>query len=166
MLRRWIYRVRQFRRALGARPHAADLSVLDRYLTPAERRLFEATAPRDQHHHLETLRLLARHGEPSPALARAALLHDTGKGFIHLHERVLYVLLAAAAPWLLDRLSRRERAGVRGALYRTRHHAHLGAETLRRLGVGAREIDLVARHHDDPGADAELRALIAADDEA
>lgn len=166
MLRRWAYRIGQFRRALWARPSRADLAVLDAYLTPAERRLFEATAPRDQRHHLETLHLLRRDGTPSRPLARAALLHDIAKGHIRLPERVLYVLLAAAAPGLLQRLTRREGRGPLGALYRTRHHAETGAELLRTLGAGMREVELVARHHGPPGGDDELRALIAADEQA
>ena len=166
MLRRAGYRVRQFGRALGARPSPGDLALLDRWLTQAERRLFFATAPRDQHHHLETLHLLRRRGDPSPALARAALLHDIGKGRIRLHERVLYVLLVAAAPRLLRRLTLRPGPGPLAALYRTRHHACVGAELLQRLGAEPRVVALVARHHDSPGDDGELWALVEADAEA
>ena len=153
-------------RAVGARPSPQDLALLDEYLTPAERRLFEATAPRDQYHHIETLRLLDEQGTPSRALARAALLHDIGKGRIRLYERVLYVVLAGAAPSVLDGLMRAEGPGPLGALYRTHHHAERGAELLRCAGAEPRVIELVAGHHERGPADAELRALIAADDEA
>lgn len=165
-LERWLYRVRQFRRAARARPAAEGRAVLAAYLAPAEQALFEALSPRDQHHHLETLRLLAAAGPPSRELARAALLHDVGKGYIRLYERVLYVLLAAAAPSILDRLTRCQGRGPLGALYRTRHHARTGAEALLRLGATAREAELVARHHQPPGNDAELRLLIEADERA
>jgi putative nucleotidyltransferase with HDIG domain len=165
-VRRALYRVGQFWRAVGRRPPPAAAAVLERYLTAAERHLFWSNAPRDQHHHLETLRLLCRAGAPSRELARAALLHDVGKGYIRLHERVLYVLLAAAAPRLLDRLTRRHGRGLLSALYRTRHHARLGAARLRVLGASPREVELVARHHDPPGNDLELRALVDADERA
>ena len=165
-MRRPLYRVRQFLRALGARPSPADRAVVAGYLSPWEQRLFERTSARDQFHHVETLRLLSRDGPPSHALARAALLHDVGKGYIRLYERVLYVLLHASAPALLDRLAPRNGPGPLGALYRTRHHAAVGAELLRRLGADPRLVELVARHHDPPGDDVELAALIAADDEA
>ena len=166
MLRRCAYRVRQFQRAAGARPSPNHIAIVRSYLSPAEQELFFATSPRDQHHHLETVRLLCRDGTPSHMLIRAALLHDVGKGYIRLHERVLYVLLTALAPRLLDRLTRSERGGVLGALYRTRHHARTGAAWLQNLGACPREVELVARHHDPPGDDGELRRLIAADEEA
>ena len=166
MLCRSLYRIRQFLRAFRARPTAAGLAMLDAHLRTDERRLFDRASPRDQFHHVETLRLLSRNGVPSPELARAALLHDVGKGYIHLHERVLYVLLHAASPALLDRLTRRYGRGPLRALYRTRHHAASGAELLRRLGAESRLVELVARHHDPPGDDPELAVLIAADDEA
>ena len=165
-IRRWLYRAGQFGRAVGVRPSRSDLALADRYLTPAERRYFNATAPRDQYHHVRTLRILMRRRDPSVALARAALLHDIGKGHIRLHERVLYVVLAAAAPRLLERLSRREARGPLGALYRTRYHAETGAAIMRDLGASLREIELVARHHDPPGDDDELRELIRADERA
>ncbi len=166
MVTRWLYRVWQFRRAVGARPSSTDATLLARYLSGGERRLFETTSPRDQRHHVETLRLLCREGAPSRELARAALLHDVGKGYIRLHERVLYVLLAAGAPPLLRRLARRDGRGLRGALYRIHHHAHLAVDLLRPVGVTARELELIARHHQSPHDDDELRRLIRADERA
>ncbi len=166
------YRVAQFRRALGARPAPDGLALVAAYLSVDERRLFDATSPRDQHHHIRTLELLrarAPGGRPiSPDLARAALLHDIGKGRIRLFERVAFVLLMAAAPALLRRLTRRAGPGPLGALYRMRHHAAIGTAALQRLGVSARTLALVARHHEppDPRRDPELAALIAADEDA
>lgn len=162
------YRVAQFIRAIGARPTAADLALVDSLLSPAERRLFDATAPRDQAHQVKTLRLLVEElgRPPSRELARAALLHDCGKGYIRLHERVVYVLLASAMPSLLVRLARRPIGGMRGALYRIRHHSMVGAEAWWALGASRRECELVARHHDLPDGDAERAALMRADDRA
>ncbi len=165
-LGRMAYRVRQFRRALGARPRSEDAALLAAYLSPEEQRLFRATSPRDQHHHLQTLRLLARRGAVPRHLARAALLHDVGKGRVHLYERVLYVLLAAATPRLLAVLARREGPGPLGALYRIHHHPRRAVALLRPLGAAPRELELILRHHEPPGADAELNALIAADHDA
>ncbi|MFN8558101.1 MAG: HDIG domain-containing protein [Dehalococcoidia bacterium] len=167
-LSRSLYRVRQFGRALGAQPSPDDEALLAAYLSPAERALFDATSPRDQHHHIRTLRLLPAPA-PSRELARAALLHDIGKGYIRLDERVLYVLLAAGAPALLGRLAR-GRFGRRGPLAgvaRIHHHARVGADLLRALGAEPRLIDLVARHHDrDATADPDLASLIDADERA
>ncbi|MER3419978.1 MAG: phosphohydrolase [Chloroflexota bacterium] len=166
LARRVAYRVGQFRRAVGARPCIEDTALLARLLSPDELRLFWATSSRDQHHHLETLRLLRRHGQVPQHLARAALLHDIGKGRVRLYERVLYVLLAAAAPRLLAALIRRERPGPLGALYRIHHHPRRAVALLRPLGASQRELELILRHHEPPGADAELNALIAADHDA
>ncbi len=162
-----LYRIRQFFRAAGARPSEGDAAVLDCYLSPDERRLFARCSPRDQYHHIQTLRLLSRSGTPSRDVARAALLHDIGKGYIRLYERVLYVLLNAVAPALLNRLTDHERRrGPLGALYRTRHHAAAGARCLRALGAEPRVVTLVAGHHAPPGDDRDLAALIAADNDA
>ena len=163
---RWWYRVGHFSRAVGARPSPRALRVADALLSPAERSLFDGTSPRDQHHHLETLRLLPGSVRGNRTIARAALLHDVGKGWIRLHERVLFVLLNAAFPGLLDRIAHRDRPGLLGALYRIHHHAGLGADALSALGVEPRLVDLVRRHHDDPAGDPDLYALIHADDRA
>src|SRR5579872_3200975 len=88
------YRLLQFRRSIGARPNAAALVALRAQLTPSQQTLFFAMSPRDQWHGIETLRLLPPAFRDDADLALAALLHDCGKGYIHLHERVLYVLLA------------------------------------------------------------------------
>lgn len=120
-------------------------------------------APRDQWHHIRTLELLPPPLRANREVARAALLHDLGKGYIRLHERVLFVLLHAAAPRLLDLFGREDAAGVRGALYRIRHHARLGVELLTPLGATEREIELIARHHDLASNDPALAALVRAD---
>lgn len=163
---RAVYRVRQFARAVGARPHPAALAVLDTLLSEGERALFFAQSSRDQHHGLETLRLLKLQGEPSRELSRAALLHDAGKGYIRLHERVIYVLLAAVAPRLLERFCAANGSRLPGALARIRTHPTAGAARLAVLGASQRELDLIRRHHQQPGDDRELAALIAADDQA
>ncbi len=165
-LGRVAYRVRQFRRAVGARPRPGDAALLAAYLSPEEQRLFHATSPRDQRHHIDTFRLLCRRGPVPRHLARAALLHDIGKGHVRLHERVLYVLLAAAAPRLLEAVARRRGPGPFGALHRIHHHPRRAVDLLRPLGASERELELILRHHEPPGADAELNALIAADHDA
>lgn len=165
-IRRTVYRVGQFHRAVAARPSRAQLAVIHHYLSPEERRLFFQTSPRDQHHHLETLRLLESDGAVPHHLARAALLHDVGKGYVHLHERVMYVLLTRLAPGMLVWLIGRARRGPVGALGRIHDHAECGAAVLQKLGATAREVELVARHHQPLGDDTELRALIDADDRA
>ncbi len=136
------------------------------YLSPDEFALFCATAPRDQWHHIRTLELLPPRYRTDREVARAALLHDAGKGYIHLHERVIYVLFAAVAPRLLQWCTRREGRGTLGALYRIRHHGCIAVALLQPLGTSARELTLIARHHDPDKADPALVALVDADDRA
>jgi len=156
-----LYRAHQFRRALGARPGPEDLRLVERLLTPPQRALFLAMSPRDQRHGVATLRLLCNQAERSPDLAVAALLHDAGKGYIRLHERVLYVLLASF-PRLLDRVERQGAQGVRSALYRSRRHAQAGASLAEGAGAGPDAVRLIRLHHTE-AAGAELRALQDAD---
>ena len=165
-IRRLAYRVKQFRRAVRAHPSRAELAAIEHYLSPPEQRLFFQTSPRDQHHQLHTLRLLVCDGPVPSHLARAALLHDVGKGYVHLHERVVYVLLTRFAPGALGWLVQRKRGRLPRALGRIHRHAECGAATLRQLGATPRELELIARHHLPPGDDDELRALISADDRA
>jgi hypothetical protein len=160
------YRVGQFCRAVGARPRPGDDALLAQFLSPDELCLFRATSPRDQRHHIDTLRLLCRRGPVPRHLARAALLHDIGKGRVRLYERVLYVLLAAAAPRLLAALASRQGPGPLGTLHRIQYHPRRAVALLRPLGASERELELILRHHEPPGADAELNALIAADHDA
>ncbi len=85
---------------------------------PEERRLFWAQAPEDQRHALEAAQAVLRLDPTRSDLARAALLHDVGKGQAPLGivSRVLASLWRVAAP---DRAPDRMRAyldhGPRGA---------------------------------------------------
>jgi hypothetical protein len=159
------YRLGQFRRALGAQPDAAALAEMRALLTPAQQRLFLQMAPRDQWHCIETLRLLPPALRADRDVAVAALLHDAGKGYIRLHERVLFVLLGRA-PWLLRRIARPGGRGLRGALHRSLTHAETGAEMALRASASARTAALIRGHHAPPPGDPAALALSAADDRA
>lgn len=73
------YRARQFFAALGARVSPAELALVARTLTPAERRLFEAMPVYDQRHCLDVYATLVAAGHADPILLRAAIFHDCGK---------------------------------------------------------------------------------------
>jgi hypothetical protein len=157
-----IYRLRQFRRALGAKPTRAQLDAVQVQLTTPQWRLFCAMSPRDQWHAIQTLRLLRARGAVHADLALAALLHDAGKGYIRLHERVLYVLLTRR-PRLLQRLATAQGAGWRTALFRSARHAEAGARLAQEAGASDRVVELIRGHHRAVANDAELAALIDAD---
>ena len=138
---------------------------LARGLLGAEELLrFAGLQGRERRHAMDIVRYLHAHGAPSEELLVAALLHNVGKGSLHLHERVAYALLRLFAPGLLDRLGSPAGSGFRRAMAAQRDHPQRGAELLAAIGVSERVQELVRRHHDaSVGGDAELARLIEAD---
>ena len=138
-------------------------------LGDAELLLFTALQARERRHALDVLHWLRAHADPAPSreLLAAALVHNAGKGPLHLHERVIFVLLETFAPRLLARLA--DRGGRGGgrlprALARQRDHPRLGAARLAEIGSAPRIRELVRRHHDaSAGGDRELAWLMEAD---
>lgn len=163
---RALYRGRQFLAALV--PHVdADLQAgALRVMTDPERRLFESMMLRDQQHCLDVYRRLHEEHRDDRDLLAAALLHDIGKGRIALWHRIAYVLLAAGAPGLLERVTAPgEGNGWRQALYRCHHHPELGAAMARRAGCREEVAALIGE--EEGGALGErLVALRSADDAA
>ncbi len=157
----WDYRARQLWNAIREQRQPIDHDFVAAHLCSAGLALFYAMSTRDQAHSLNTAALVARSDCAKPDLIAAALLHDAAKGRQRIWERVLYVALDEALPGLLQSLAR-PGAGTRGALYRSIHHAAVGAELARAVGLPARVCDLIAYHH-EPVADAEQRLLQWAD---
>ncbi|RLT28167.1 MAG: HD domain-containing protein [Chloroflexi bacterium] len=158
-----IYRVRQV--WISARPalRASEVLIVRERLNDAERALFVAMDPRDRRHSMDVLQLLRQRGTPSATLETAALLHDIGKGQMHLHERVLFVLIGVVSSRLRHRLEREGQRGLRGAFWRLRHHPEIGAVLLN--DASTERVCWLVLHHTDrrPPDDAELLELIAAD---
>lgn len=133
--------------------HAPDVDP-DLFPSDAVYRLFLSLAAHDRRHLIAVHRLAVAEGL-DVATCQAALLHDIGKAslagrHVHTHERILHVLPIGLHPDLDTHVS-----GVGLA----RHHAAIGADRLRALGVDERVCWLV-EHHDQTGtADAQLEAL-------
>jgi hypothetical protein len=162
------YRVRQV--LIGLRPalRAGEVASVRTLLSEDERALFLGMHARDRRHSMDMLlwlraRMPASAGQPSTALEVATLLHDIGKGRLRLVERVAFVLLGALGEARRDRWCV-EGGAFRGALWRLRHHARLGAARLD--GVSTERVRWLVAHHSDalPPDDEELRWLMAADD--
>ncbi len=158
------YRSRQFFDALRAAVGEVDRARVARYLSPEQQRLFHAMALRDQRHALDVLYVLERQGRDDEALLAAALLHDVGKGAIRLWERVAFVLLKAASPRLLERVASEGGAGWRRALWRSLHHAELGAALAEGSGAPAETVRLIRMHEEQGTADPLLVLLRKADE--
>jgi hypothetical protein len=148
MLGRVRYRIRQFMRGFRGRLSNEEIEAVRSLLTDRELSLFTEMDRRDQRHSVDLLRHLERSeaGPSSSELRRAALLHDVGKGRLSVGARVLFVLANAVAPALARRFEREGARGLRGAFWRIRYHASLGALRLAELGVEEGVIELVRYH--------------------
>lgn len=156
--------VRRFFRGFRGSLTPEEARAVEALLGIEELRCFRALQGREQRHAVDVMQHLRTHGAPSDDLLVAALLHNVGKGPLHLYERVAYTLLAMFTPRLLHRIARPDGRGFRLAMAAQRDHPARGAEVLAAIGVRPRVLELVRRHHDtSPGGDAELAALIAAD---
>lgn len=161
--RRAAYRVRQVLLGLHPALRAGEVASVRALLNERERALFMAMDARDRRHSMDLLLWLRGRTQPAAALEVAALLHDVGKGRLRLVERVAFVLIGVLGEATRERWAA-EGDGFRGALWRLRHHARLGAERLE--GVSAERVRWLVAHHTDasPPDDEELRWLMAADE--
>ncbi len=155
---------RRFFRGLRGSRSPTEERAVHQLLGPAELRLFASLQGRERRHALDVLTWLRANASPSDELLVAALLHNTGKGALHAHERILHVLLLQFAPRLHARLADRGGGRLGRALAALRDHPERGALRLAAIGCSPRVCELVRRHHDaSPGDDRELASLIEAD---
>jgi hypothetical protein len=145
---RWRHLSRRFFGALTARVSDDERAGLDRFLSPAERRLFLTQRIADQRHSLDLCARLRADGFDDPDLLRAALLHDVGKGAgsLPLACRVVYALLTWGAPSWAARLAQTDRPIWRRPFYLAAHHAAVGAAAARGAGSNPRVVSLIAGH--------------------
>jgi hypothetical protein len=170
---RAIYRAGQFFRGFVTDVAPDDAHAVAVLLSPEELQLFLSQRPRDRRHSVLTMRdleriAIAEGSTPSEDLLTAALLHDIGKGTVRVEYRVLFVLLEAVSPKLLDHFAQEHASHWRRVLWQLRHHAALSAALLTDAGSAPRVVALTAAHHLplSPDADPELVWLISADESA
>ncbi|MEZ4502780.1 MAG: HD domain-containing protein [Dehalococcoidia bacterium] len=170
VLGRTLYRARQFFTGFRTILVPSEVRIARELLTPAELVLFAGMEPRDRRHSMNVLLWLRRtadlEGAPAPSkmLEAAALLHDVGKGRMHVVERVAFVILNAVAPGLVERIGQPDGPRWRQGLWRLRHHGRLGAEILTSAGTDPRVIALVRAHTEHtPANDLEDEWLRRAD---
>jgi HD domain len=152
-----LYRSRQVLHALRPRIEAGELDTARELLSVPEARLFFSMERRDQRHALEVTGRL-REKTDERALLVAALLHDCGKGSVPVWLRILNVLSPAAVGGMAS-----DGDGWRGAAYRLRHHAEIGAEMAREAGCASLTVRLIEGHV-TPEEATQMELLRAADD--
>ena len=158
------HRVRQFGGAIRPRVTPADVDEAHRHLDEPLRPLFASMTVRDQQHGLIVMRRVrARAGEADAELLTAALIHDCGKGRVHLWQRVAHVLMAALAPGLERRIASETGAEWRRGFWRLLHHPELGAQMAEAAGAHP-DVARMIREQDAPAPDARVAMLQAADE--
>ena len=180
MLKRWVYRSRQFFAAWGPPISKEDMTEARQVLGPNLYPIFTAMPRQYRLHSLDVYRRVRQAGCTDPTLWKAALLHDSGKfdpvsgRYVTIVHRVLVVLLSATPPGrrLLKRLSRPVRVN-RGRLsldywrypfYLSEHHAELGAQLAAERGATPELVELIRKHHIYQDQSPELKVLQASDD--
>jgi hypothetical protein len=130
--------VRRFFRGLSARRlRPAEQAEAARLLRREEVVLFWRQSPADQRHALACARAVLGRGASNPEVARAALLHDVGKGAagIGVAGRVLATVLSLA------RLPAPARLGAYLA------HGPIGADELAAVGCEPLVVAYARHHH-------------------
>ena len=158
--------MRQFANVFRARLSDEEWRTVAALLSPSLVPLFRRMPAMGQRHGMDVCAALQRQGCDDTEVLTAALLHDVGKGPIHVGQRVAVVLLSWLAPRLLSWWGA-DRPGLwRRALYRALHHDELGAAMAEQAGASPAVVALVRNHEQSAASrsDAQLALLQAADD--
>lgn len=150
------YRLSQFWRMLPGRSAHVDRQEVRRFLGAPLTELFERMHPAEQAHSMRVYGALREQGETDPDLLAAALLHDAGKSRrpLRLFERVLIVLMRAAAPGFVRRWGggSQPAGGLRGAFQTAEQHPAWGAEMAAGAGASPQTCELIRRHQEKSAA--------------
>lgn len=158
-----VYRVRQFFAAVTAgHLSEADQGLVERYLSPAQQRLFERMPANDQQHAIAVAHTLLDRGWDGAEIVQAALLHDIGKADsgLRLVYRVAIVLLRAAWPAGLKWLAAAD-AGWRRPFHVHLHHPEIGARLAAEAGSASRVVELILLHQSPAASQGEMNELTA-----
>ena len=144
---------------LGIKLSPYNQAFARRYLDDAGWFLFSQMSVMDQRHTLRVARYIARKAVFQLGIAdlheliQAALLHDAGKikGEILWIYRLPVRLVRELFPRLQKRWAERDKSrSFRYALYVDLVHATRGAYMAESLGLPAKVVSLLKRHHDPP----------------
>jgi len=158
------YRAGQFFRGLIAAVRPDERALVAKWLSPAERAIFDGMPRRDRRHSLDVFHTLRQAGYTDPALLEAALLHDAGKSDprLTLAHRVAVVLLRRFAPAWLERWAHDGR-GWKAGFSVHMQHPERGAQMAAQAGSAAEVVELIRVHQTHPAPDERVRILQWAD---
>lgn len=145
-----LYRVKQFLWATGARFKKVDMDYINNYLNEDEKILFNRLNNNEQHHSIRVSKdaikiCRERKIKLNPdKLAKAALLHDVGKGEFGLNviEKSALVLLNNITKGKIKKYDNIKQIDI---YY---NHAQKGADLLKRFNTYDKEfLDSIRYHH-------------------
>jgi hypothetical protein len=173
-MRRAYNRFRQGLRALAAWLRPVDDTLAEQHLTPELLALYRQMRRSERQHSLRVLQALCAAQHTDPDLLTAALLHDVGKirTSFFLPEKVLVVLVKAAAPGLYQRWGSGPTRGWRRPFAVSVQHPAWGADMVEAAGGRSLAVELIRRHQDtlngapQTKADRLLLLLQAVDDQS
>ena len=141
-------RLRQGLRALFAWAQPVDFDLAASLLAPPLLALFRQMRRSEQLHSLNVLRTLQGWGYADPPLLVAALLHDVGKSRtpFHLWDRVLVVLVRAAAPRFAYRLGQGRLSGLARPFVISYRHPAWSADMVAAAGADSVTVALIREH--------------------
>ncbi|GAB4533904.1 MAG: HD domain-containing protein [Anaerolineales bacterium] len=152
MIRRLVYRARQFLLALFAAPDEAERAWVQRVLAPPLSALFLRMTPDEQAHAIRVYRRLRDEGHTSEALLQAALLHDVGKAAcppLRPWERVLIVVCKALWPDAVFLWGQAAPKGWRRPFAVAVQHPLWGAQAAQKAGAAPEVVTLIRRHQEN-----------------
>jgi hypothetical protein len=152
----WLYRWRQFRQALAARPLPGEAQrEIAAVLSEQEVALFRRLSLNDQAHSYQVMQMLRTAGHDDPDLLAAALLHDIGKTRygLPIWVRSLLVLAEAFGPGRVAKWGEGESTGWRRPFVVKARHAEWGAEMAEAAGCRPMTVALIGRHDKVVGSD-------------
>lgn len=144
-----LYRVKQFVWAIKSLSEDIDNKYVNKFLNKEERKLFNKLKKSDKQHCIrvskDALSLSKERNINSNRVAKAALLHDIGKGEYGLNivEKSILVILHKVSNGELKRFNKFK------AVDTYYNHGEKGADLLKKFNVYDKEfLDTIRYHHD------------------
>lgn len=162
-----LYRVKQFLWAAESYFKKVDLDYINKFLNEDEKKLFNKLNHNDKHHSIRVCKSAIDISKEknismnTNKIAKAALLHDVGKGEFGLNmiEKSALVLLNSITKGKIKKYDNIKRVDI---YY---NHAQKGADLLKKFNVYDKEfLDSIRYHHSDNRVNNKLLDIIRESD--